>query len=141
LCLMVWQMAIAAVAHVFVFSAEPYHYIPASEYGKVTTERTKGEVKLEGDTPAVLEKQETKVEAPGTSVTESVQDIVLKGGQHVVKDVVLTINQAMGPVEKGVTKIQETFHRKSVSSDKEVDESELRVEQYEENLTCETHIP
>ncbi|EXC35621.1 hypothetical protein L484_000780 [Morus notabilis] len=135
------EMAIAAVAHVFVFSAEPYHYIPASEYGKVTTERTKGEVKLEGDTPAVLEKQETKVEAPGTSVTESVQDIVLKGGQHVVKDVVLTINQAMGPVEKGVTKIQETFHRKSVSSDKEVDESELRVEQYEENLTCETHIP
>lgn len=80
---MVWQMAIAAVAHVFIFSAEPYHYIPASEYGKVTTERTKEEVKLEGDTPAVLEKQDTKVEAPGTSVTESVQDIVLIGGQHV----------------------------------------------------------
>lgn len=81
---MAWQMAMAAVAHVFVFSAEPYHYISASEYGKLTTEKMKGEVKLEeGDAPAVLEKHETKVEAPGTSVTESVQDIVLKGGQHV----------------------------------------------------------
>lgn len=37
--------------------------------------------------------------------------------KQVVKDVVLTINQAMGPVEKGVTKIQERFHRQSVSSD------------------------
>ncbi|GMN52964.1 hypothetical protein TIFTF001_022096 [Ficus carica] len=137
------EMAMAAVAHEFVFSAKPYHYISASEYGKLTTEIMKGEVKLEeGDAPAVLEKQEIKVEAPGTSVTESVQDIVLKGGQHVVKDVVLTINQAICPVEKGVTKIQETFHRKSVSSDIEADESELKVKQHiDENLTSETHIP
>ncbi|GAV64774.1 Solute_trans_a domain-containing protein, partial [Cephalotus follicularis] len=121
------EMAIAAVAHMFVFSAEPYRFIPASEYGKATTETTKEEVMLEeGDKEeaAVLEKTETKVEAPGTSITESVQDIVVEGGQCVVKDVVLTINQAMGPVEKGVTKIQETFYQKS---DKER-EPELLVE-------------
>lgn len=35
----------------------------------------------------------------------------------------------MGPVEKGVTKIQETFHQISVGSDDQEEESELKVEQ------------
>jgi hypothetical protein len=79
-------MAIAAIAHVYVFSAEPYRFLPLSEYGKVTTETTKEAVKLEqghDEKPAVLESTETKAEAPGTSVRESVQEIVLEGGQHV----------------------------------------------------------
>lgn len=84
LCLMAWQMAIAAVAHMFVFSTAPYHYISAYEYGKVTTETTKTKLKLEeSDTQAVFERKETQVKAPGTSVTESVQDIVVDGGQRV----------------------------------------------------------
>ncbi|XP_041009181.1 protein LAZ1 homolog 2 isoform X2 [Juglans microcarpa x Juglans regia] len=130
------EMAIAAIAHVYVFSAEPYQFLPISEYGRVTTKTSKEALKLEKgpeEKPAMLERTETKVEAPGTSVTESVQDIVLEGSQHVVKDVVLTINQAIGPVEKGVTKIQETFHRKSVSSDGQEEESELKVEQHVDN--------
>lgn len=79
-------MAIAAVAHIFVFSAEPYHFIPASGCGKVTTKANKAELKVtEGDQekPAVLDRTEIQVVAPGTSVTESVQDIVLQGGQRV----------------------------------------------------------
>lgn len=79
-------MAIAAVAHMFVFSAEPYQYIPSTDYGKVTTERVKEPVTVEeGDKekPALLEKTETQIEAPGTSIRESVQDIVIEGGQHV----------------------------------------------------------
>ncbi|KAM1174028.1 hypothetical protein ACFX13_027285 [Malus domestica] len=141
------EMAIAAVAHMFVFSTEPYHYITAYEYGKVTTETTKAEVKLEeGDAPARLEKTETKVEAPGTSITESVQDIVVDGGQRVVKDVVLTINQAIGPVEKGVekgvTKIQETLHHRTVDSEsgEHEDKSEVEVEEHVGNTVRETHI-
>ena len=80
------QMAIAAVAHVYVFPVEPYCFLPVSEYGKVTTETTKEALKLEeGDKEksVVLERKKTKVEATGTSVTESVQDIVVEGGQHV----------------------------------------------------------
>ncbi|KAK1550941.1 hypothetical protein Q3G72_027329 [Acer saccharum] len=132
------EMAIAAVAHVFVFSVEPYRYLPVSEHGKVTAEKTKEAVTIEeGDNEkqAVLETTETQIEAPGTSITESVQDIVVEGGQHVVKDVVLTINQAMGPVEKGVTKIQEKFHQKSSSSDDKEEVTELEVEEHVENLT------
>lgn len=85
---MIPQMAIAAVGHMFVFSAEPYRFIPASEYGKLITETTKAEVKLdEGneEKPTVLETTETQMKAPGTSITESVQNIVVEGGQHVIK--------------------------------------------------------
>lgn len=80
-------MAIAAIAHVYVFSAEPYRFLPVSKYGKVTTETTKEALlKLErghDEKLAVLERTETKAEASGTSVRESVQEIVLEGGQHV----------------------------------------------------------
>jgi hypothetical protein len=46
------------------------------------------EVKLDvnddtSSTPTTIEEQETHVEAPGTSIKESVQDVVLGGGQHV----------------------------------------------------------
>ena len=51
----------------------------------------------------------------------------------------LTINQAIGPVEKGVTRIQQTFHHKTVvSSDEEEEESDIEVkEDVTENLTAE----
>ncbi|XP_058073668.1 protein LAZ1 homolog 2 isoform X2 [Magnolia sinica] len=113
------EMAIAAVAHVFVFSANPYQFVPVSEHGKVTTEATKATLKIEGseEKPAAIKWKEACIEAPGTSITESVQDVVLGGGEHVVKDVVLTITQAMEPVKKGVTKIQKTFHHMSLGSD------------------------
>lgn len=79
-------MAVAAVAHIFVFSAKPYQFLPAGGYGKVTTHTQidKTTLKIEDeDKPAVLEKKVTEVKAPGTSLTESVQDIVVEGGQHV----------------------------------------------------------
>ncbi|XP_071911250.1 protein LAZ1 homolog 2-like isoform X2 [Coffea arabica] len=131
------EMAIAAVSHMFVFSAKPYHFIPASEHGKITSQKTEAVVKIEEDgevKPTILEKTETEVEAAGTSVKESVQDIVVEGGQKVVKDVVLTINQAIEPVEKGVIKIQETFHHTSVSSNDNKEKPEVKVEEHEQNV-------
>lgn len=83
---MLWisQMAIAAVAHVYVFSAQPYQLLPVSEYGKVTTQEKLTLVeKSTKERPTILEKTETETEAPGTSVKESIQDIVVEGGQHV----------------------------------------------------------
>ncbi|GJS38995.1 protein LAZ1 homolog 2 [Tanacetum coccineum] len=130
------EMAIAAVAHVFVFTAKPYHFLPASKYGKVSTRTIKEAVKVEeGDEekPAVIEKTETQVEAPGTSVTESVQEIVVEGGQHVVDDVKMTLNQAIEPVGKGMTKIQETIHHLSVGDDDK--KSEVEVDEYEKDVT------
>ncbi|XWS72289.1 hypothetical protein CRYUN_Cryun02cG0027200 [Craigia yunnanensis] len=138
------EMSIAAVAHIFVFSAEPYNFLPVSEYGKVTTETTKAGLKVEEsnkEKPVVLEKTETQVKAPGTGIKESVQDIVVEGGQRVVEDVVLTINQAIGPMEKGVTKIQETFHHRKTDSDNDHEESELGVEEHVEQLLANESHP
>jgi len=84
---MMMQMAIAAVAHVFVFSAKPYNFVPASSaLGKVTKETVEATLDIdEGgeQKPAVLKEKTTQVEAPRTSVKESVQDIVIEGGQRV----------------------------------------------------------
>ncbi|XP_010261796.1 PREDICTED: protein LAZ1 homolog 2 isoform X2 [Nelumbo nucifera] len=127
------EMAIAAVAHIFVFSAKPYRFLSVSEYGKVTTQETKTMMKLqEGDMekPAILDRTETHNEAPGTSIRESVQDIFVGGSEHVVKDVVLTINQAIEPVEKVGTRIQETFHHISLGSGKKEECSEAEVEKH-----------
>ncbi|KAK9142162.1 hypothetical protein Syun_011562 [Stephania yunnanensis] len=131
------EMAVAAVAHIFVFSAKPYRYLAVSQQGEVISHShaTKASIKLENkdakDKAAAIERVDTHVEAPGTSVTESVQDIVLVGGKRVVKDVVLTINQAIEPVEKGVIKIQEKFHNAAAESDNEEDESpQLQVEEH-----------
>ncbi|KAH6798582.1 organic solute transporter ostalpha protein [Perilla frutescens var. frutescens] len=137
------EMAFAAVAHIFVFSAKPYHFVPASPYGKVSTEETTAVVEIEEggkEEQAVLEKKETEVEAPGTNIKESVQDIVVEGGQKVVKDVVLTINQAIEPVHDGMTKIQETFHHISVSSGSKDKPPEVKVEEHQKNIIKERHI-
>ncbi|XP_047330318.1 protein LAZ1 homolog 2 [Impatiens glandulifera] len=122
------EMAVAAVAHIFVFPVKPYRSgleQQQSDYGKIisTRETIKAASKEKEGKGAVIEKKETEVKCPGTSVKESIQDIVVGGGQHVVKDVVLTINQAIEPVEKGVTKIQETFHQRKVASDNKKEET------------------
>ena len=130
------EMAIAAIAHAFVFGVEPYQHIPVQdrEHGEVTHEESKMEVRVDVDdgsnaVPATVEQKETNVKTPGTSIRESVEDVVLGGGHHVVKDVALTISQAMEPVEKGVGKIQETFHHVSLKpGDKK--EPDVEVEEH-----------
>ncbi|RZR90029.1 hypothetical protein BHM03_00017849 [Ensete ventricosum] len=130
-------MAIAAIAHVYVFSAEHYKYLPVSGCGKITSVESKTKSKLVENAksgPATVEQKETHIEAPGTRITESVQDVVLGGGEHVVKDVALTISQAIEPVEKSVAKFQDTIHHISVGSDKgkepEVEVDELVTENF-----------
>ncbi|CAH9097595.1 unnamed protein product [Cuscuta epithymum] len=133
------EMAIAAIAHIFVFSAKPYHHFLRAPpvYGeKITARKTETLLNLDEEKPTLIEKTETEVKAPGTSVKESVQDIVVGGGQQVVEDVVLTINQAIEPVEKGVTKIQETLHQISISSSDEKQEAEVKLtETAEKSIT------
>jgi hypothetical protein len=135
-------MATAAIANAFVFPVETYQNIPVLDHEKVTCEESKLEVNVDvndnNSTPTAVEHKETHIQAPGTSIRVSVQDVVLGGGHHinwrslnfkiattwilhvwrditvslmqVVKDVALTIPQAVGPMEKGVGKIQEKFH-------------------------------
>ncbi|KAH7572033.1 hypothetical protein JRO89_XS04G0190300 [Xanthoceras sorbifolium] len=133
------EMAIAAAAHLFVFSVEPYRYLPASVHGKITTEETEEAVTIEeGDKekPAVLEKKETQIEAPGTSITESVQDIVVEGCQGCCIDHKSSDGTCGGTYGKGCDKNPREFHHKSISlDDKEEETTELEVEEHvEENF-------
>lgn len=59
--------------------------------------------------------------------------------RQVVKDVVLTINQAIEPVHEGMTKIHETFHQISVSGDSK-DEPDVTVEEHQHNITKEPQV-
>jgi hypothetical protein len=79
-------MAVAAIAHVYVFSTEPYQYLPILSYGDVKCKETETDVEVNDgkeEEPALVETKEMHLEAPGTSIRESVQDVVLVGGKHV----------------------------------------------------------
>ncbi|KAK8930662.1 hypothetical protein KSP39_PZI016176 [Platanthera zijinensis] len=122
-------MAVADIAHIFVFPAEPYQTVPVSRHGKVET-KDKAKLDLHAEKPAFIEQTKACVEAPGTSITESVQDVVIGGVTQVVKDVALTISQAIEPVGKGVHLIQESIHHLSVGSNEEEDGAKVEVEEH-----------
>lgn len=123
------EMAVAAIAHIFVFPAEPYQTVPISRYGMVET-KDKAKLDFHGEKPAFIEQTKACIEAPGTSITESVQDVVIGGGEHVVKDVALTISRAIEPVGKGVHLIQDSIHHLSVGSNEEDDGPKVEVEEH-----------
>ncbi|XP_042981258.1 protein LAZ1-like isoform X4 [Carya illinoinensis] len=47
----------------------------------------------------------------GMTIRESVRDVVLGGGGHIVNDVKFTVTQAVEPMEKGITKFGEKLHK------------------------------
>ncbi|KAF5449062.1 hypothetical protein F2P56_029547 [Juglans regia] len=47
----------------------------------------------------------------GMTIRESVRDVVLGGGGHIVNDLKFTVTQAVEPVEKGITKFGEKLHK------------------------------
>lgn len=47
----------------------------------------------------------------------------------------MTLNQAIEPVGKGMTKIQETIHHLSVGDDDDDKKSEVEVDEYEQDVT------
>ncbi|KAG6548161.1 hypothetical protein Mapa_010211 [Marchantia paleacea] len=118
--LVCFEMAIAAIAHIYIFPATPYQMMGQdrrrgsvsvlADYASMDSPLDPEEVR-ESERPTVMKfshKQGDK--AGGTSVRESVQDIVIVGGGHVVQDMRLTVHQAVEPMEKGINKINETFH-------------------------------
>ncbi|KAH0454041.1 hypothetical protein IEQ34_018365 [Dendrobium chrysotoxum] len=124
------EMAVAAIAHIYVFPAKAYQFMRVSPHGKVTSTQTIAKANLEDHEKkaAIVEQKKACIEAPGTSITKSVQDVVIGGGEHVARDVSLTISQAIMPVEKGVHLIQESFHHLSLGSIKEEGEAKIKVE-------------
>ncbi|GLJ11349.1 hypothetical protein SUGI_0153460 [Cryptomeria japonica] len=131
------EMAFAAVAHIFVFPVEPNRHSDENNHGSLTLESTSMTVETRKDTDKSFDKEghdvvqvsQTEVEGHGTSLKESVQDIVLRGAEHVVHDVLITVSQAVEPMEKGVTKINETLHHLSHGGKLEDNEPKLEIDE------------
>jgi len=62
------QMAVAAVAHIYVYPAVPYRRDNKQNLNKVDS---------------VADELEEDIEVAATSVKESVKDVVMGGGEHV----------------------------------------------------------
>ncbi|XP_043708641.1 protein LAZ1-like [Telopea speciosissima] len=113
------EMTIASIVHLYVFPATPY---------VLMGDRIEGIVSVLGDYASVdpLDPDEirdserpTKLRLPqpdpdvksGMTIRESVRDVVIGGGGYIVKDVKFTVNQAVEPVEKGITRFNEKLHK------------------------------
>ncbi|KAH7574794.1 hypothetical protein JRO89_XS02G0005700 [Xanthoceras sorbifolium] len=117
---MLTQMGIASIVHLYVFPAKPY---------ELMGERFQGSVAVLGDYSAdcPLDPDEirdserpTKIRLhqpdvddvkSGMTIRESVRDVFVGGGGYIVKDVKFTVNQAVEPVEKGITKFNEKLQK------------------------------
>ncbi|RVX12078.1 Protein LAZ1 [Vitis vinifera] len=113
------QMGIASIVHLYVFPAKPY---------ELMGDRLSGSVSVLGDYASTdpLDPDEvrdserpTKLRLPhpdidirsGMTIGESVRDVFIGGGGYIVNDVKFTVNQAVEPVEKGITKFNQKLHK------------------------------
>lgn len=113
------EMGIASIVHLYVFPAKPY---------ELMGDRLSGSVSVLGDYASTdpLDPDEvrdserpTKLRLPhpdidirsGMTIRESVRDVFIGGGGYIVNDVKFTVNQAVEPVEKGITKFNQKLHK------------------------------
>ncbi|KAF3963833.1 hypothetical protein CMV_011819 [Castanea mollissima] len=113
------QMAIASIVHLYVFPAKPY---------ELMGDRFPGSISVLGDYSAdcPLDPDEVrdserpiKLRLPqpdidvrsGMTIRESVRDLVIGGGEHIVNDVRFTVTQAVEPMEKGFTRFGQKLHK------------------------------
>ncbi|XP_021678985.2 protein LAZ1 isoform X2 [Hevea brasiliensis] len=114
------QMGIASVVHLYVFPAKPYELmgdrIPGSvsvlgDYASVDCPLDPDEVR-DSERPTKLRLPQPDIDVKsGMTIKESVRDVVVGGGGYIVSDVKFTVNQAVEPVEKGITKFNEKLHK------------------------------
>ncbi|XWS67631.1 hypothetical protein CRYUN_Cryun04dG0022200 [Craigia yunnanensis] len=114
------EMGIASVVHLYVFPSKPYELmgdrIPGSvsvlgDYASVDCPLDPDEVR-DSERPTKLRLPQPDIEArSGMTIKESVKDIFIGGGGYIVNDVKFTVNQAVEPVEKGITKFNEKLHK------------------------------
>ncbi|KAM7256217.1 hypothetical protein ACFE04_011958 [Oxalis oulophora] len=127
------EMGIASIVHLYVFPSKPYEQLG---------DRFPGTVAVLGDYSAdcVLDPDEVRdserpiklrlpqpdIDKSGMTIGESVRDVFVGGGGYIVKDVKFTVNQAVEPVEKGITKFNEKLHKISQNIKKDKDKRRIK---------------
>ncbi|EEF36576.1 conserved hypothetical protein [Ricinus communis] len=114
------EMGIASVVHLYVFPAKPYELmgdrVPGSvsvlgDYASVDCPLDPDEVR-DSERPTKLRLPQPDIDIKsGMTIKESVRDVVVGGGGFIMNDVKFTVNQAVEPMEKGITKFNEKLHK------------------------------
>ncbi|KAJ6930771.1 protein LAZ1 [Populus alba x Populus x berolinensis] len=111
------EMGIAAIVHLYVFPAVPYkrgercvrNVAVMTDYASLGTPPDSKEVQdCERSTRARLgrhDEREKRLNFP-----QSVRDVVLGSGEIIVDDMKYTVSHVVEPVERGIAKINKTFH-------------------------------
>ncbi|CAA0813389.1 Protein LAZ1 homolog 1 [Striga hermonthica] len=112
------EMGIAAVVHLFVFPAAPYkrgercvrNVAVMSDYASLGTPPDPDEVQdSERFTRIRFSRHEERDQRP--RLHQSVRDVVLGSGEIIVDDMKFTVSHVVEPVERGLAKINRTFHQ------------------------------
>ncbi|KAL8256567.1 hypothetical protein R6Q59_031634 [Mikania micrantha] len=110
-------MAVAAVVHLYVFPAAPYkrgercvrNVAVMSDYASLGTEPAPDEVWDSERTTKVRFGDHDDV-AKRMKLHQSVRDVVVGSGEIMVDDMKFTVSHVVEPVERGIAKINKTFH-------------------------------
>ncbi|KAB2030721.1 hypothetical protein ES319_A05G250600v1 [Gossypium barbadense] len=112
------EMGVAAVVHLYVFPAVPYkrgercvrNVAVMTDYASLGTPPDPEEVQdCERTTRMRLDRhyeREKRLNFP-----QSVRDVVLGSGEIIVDDMKYTVSHVVEPVERGIAKINKTFHQ------------------------------
>ncbi|KAI5660768.1 hypothetical protein M9H77_20091 [Catharanthus roseus] len=114
------EMGVASVVHLYVFPAKPYALMGERFSGGVSVLGDYVSADCPVDPDEVRESERpTKVRLPqpevdvrsGMTIKESVKDVFIGAGGYIVNDVKFTVTQAVGPMEKGISKFNEKLHK------------------------------
>ncbi|KAF8404385.1 hypothetical protein HHK36_009268 [Tetracentron sinense] len=111
-------MGVAAVVHLYVFPAKPYergercvrNVSVMADYASLGTPPDADEVRDCGRSTRIRLARHDEREKR-LNFQQSVRDVVLGSGEIMVDDMKFTVSHVVEPVERGIAKINETFHQ------------------------------
>lgn len=134
------EMGVAAVVHLYVFPAVPYkrgercvrNVAVMADYASLGSPPDPEEVHdCEKSTRVRLTRHEEREKR--LNFPQSVRDVVLGSGEIIVDDMKYTVSHVVEPVERGIAKINRTFH--------EISENVKRHDERRRNSKDDTLVP
>ncbi|EPS65100.1 hypothetical protein M569_09679, partial [Genlisea aurea] len=128
------EMGVAALVHLYVFPAAPYkrgercvrNIAVLSDYASLGTPPDPEEVRdCERYTRIHESVHEERKQKP--RIHQSVRDVVVGSGEMIVDDMKFTVSHVVEPVERGLAKINKTFHK--------ISENVKRYEEYKKSIS------
>ncbi|KAJ4874528.1 Protein LAZ1-like protein 1 [Raphanus sativus] len=113
------EMGVAAVVHLYVFPAAPYkrgercvrNVAVMSDYASIDTPPDPEEVKDSERTTRIRYGRHDDESEKRLNFPQSVRDVVMGSGEIIADDMRFTVSHVVEPVERGIAKINRTFHQ------------------------------